>query len=125
MVTAVIYDPETGKILSTRTSTQRIDHPFHIVVDDGLNNHDSTHKVVNGKLVPLEKNQAEEDHMASAKVRTVRDRLISDTDWTETPGGQRRLSPEKRRAYEDYRAALFDISKQSGFPHNITWPKEP
>lgn len=35
------------------------------------------------------------------------------------------LSTEKQNEWKQFRLDLLDISKQSGFPENITWPTKP
>lgn len=59
----------------------------------------------------------------AASVRSRRDRLLSACDWVVTRtyeyGG---TMPEDWQAY---RAALRDITKQTGFPTDITWPDPP
>lgn len=35
------------------------------------------------------------------------------------------MTAEKQVAWAAYRQALLDISKQSGFPHNVVWPTKP
>jgi len=63
----------------------------------------------------------------AADVRAERDeRLVSQVDplvsnnlrWTE-------LTDDQKTAWTDYRTALLDITKQSGFPQNVTWPTFP
>lgn len=53
------------------------------------------------------------------EARTLRNELISKTDWWAT--SDRTMS----QAEADYRQALRDIPQQAGFPDNITWPQEP
>ena len=35
------------------------------------------------------------------------------------------MTAEQQAAWAAYRQALLDISKQSGFPHNVAWPTKP
>lgn len=35
------------------------------------------------------------------------------------------MKPEQQKAWEDYRQALLDISKQADFPLEIKWPVQP
>ena len=68
--------------------------------------------------------QIDQEHqIAAEQARKTRDKLLSDCDWvtvratdTETPVPQDWL---------DYRQTLRDITTQTGFPHNITWPTDP
>lgn len=56
----------------------------------------------------------------AANVRVERDQKLVDTDWTQVAD-----APVNKTAWATYRQALRDISKQSGFPWNITWPAKP
>ena len=60
------------------------------------------------------------EEQASANVRGKRDRLLADSDWTQLPD-----APVDAAAWETYRTALRDITDQTGFPWNVTWPIAP
>ena len=53
------------------------------------------------------------------EVREYRDFLLTETDWWAT--SDRTMTAEMTT----YRQALRDITDQSGFPTNITWPIKP
>ena len=59
-----------------------------------------------------------DDHKAS-DVRKERNELLAETDWWAV--SDRTMT----QAETDYRQALRDISTQSGFPQNVTWPTQP
>lgn len=56
----------------------------------------------------------------AAEVRAERNRRLADSDWTQLPD-----APVDRAAWAIYRQQLRDVSKQPGFPWQITWPVEP
>lgn len=58
--------------------------------------------------------------LASANIRAERNRRLADCDWTQLPD-----APVDAGAWATYRQALRDISSQTGFPWNVTWPTEP
>jgi hypothetical protein len=61
--------------------------------------------------------------MQWAAIRTQRDRLIAETDWTlmiDSP-----LSAEKQAAFTAYRKALRDLPKSTDTPDKIVWPVKP
>ena len=60
----------------------------------------------------------EED--AGANVRGYRNRLLSQTDYTQLAD-----APGDTAAWATYRQALRDIPAQDGFPFTVTWPTEP
>jgi hypothetical protein len=47
------------------------------------------------------------------------------SDWTDTVSAQPRLGPELYNAWQSYRQALRDITKQSSFPFEVVWPTPP
>jgi len=54
------------------------------------------------------------------EVRTQRDALLSQSDWTQVPD-----APVDQQAWAEYRQALRDLPQQAGFPTEITWPVKP
>jgi len=59
--------------------------------------------------------RAERDFLLASKV----DRLVSNSlRWGE-------LTTEKQTEWTQYRRDLLDITDQSGFPRNVTWPTKP
>jgi|TARA_Y100000033_G_C2741429_1_gene108680 hypothetical protein len=60
------------------------------------------------------------DAEAAERVRTERNKKLSDTDWTQLAD-----STANATAWGTYRAALRDLPATEGFPHNVTWPTEP
>jgi Tfp pilus assembly protein PilW len=57
----------------------------------------------------------------AAKVREERNIKLASTDWTQTAD----VPQAVKDSYVTYRQALRDISNQSGFPNEITWPDAP
>ena len=66
--------------------------------------------------------QQETDNQAQA-VRDKRDKLLADTDWTQTDDAP--LSSEDKESVRKYRQALRNITAQSGFPQEVKWPQKP
>ena len=67
--------------------------------------------------------KAQEAEQLAANARTQRDKLLSDTDWTQTDDAP--LSSEDKESVRKYRQGLRDITAQSGFPQEIKWPDKP
>lgn len=59
--------------------------------------------------------------VVAAFVRTQRNTLLAQTDWTQLPD----VSTEIKAKWAPYRQQLRDVTSQAGFPYNITWPTEP
>jgi len=63
------------------------------------------------------------DAQVAESVRSKRDRLIAETDWTQLADSQ--LSDSVKTAWVTYRQALRDLPTSEGFPHTTTWPTKP
>ena len=55
-----------------------------------------------------------------AEIRSRRNDLLSASDWTQVAD-----SPVDKAVWATYRQALRDVTTQTGFPWNITWPDAP
>ena len=58
-----------------------------------------------------------------AAVRAQRDKLLADTDWTQTLDAP--IDAPTREAMRTYRQALRDVPQQDGFPADVQWPELP
>lgn len=67
--------------------------------------------------------KAQETEQLAADARTQRDKLLSDTDWTQVDDAP--ISDADRESMRKYRQSLRDIASQSGFPQAIVWPEKP
>lgn len=70
-------------------------------------------------MVAENKPQAEVEQV----VRSMRDAILNLSDWTQMPDSP--LDSAAKTSWASYRTALRDISTQSNFPTNITWPTQP
>ena len=86
-----------------------------IEVDENDARHSTQHSYTQSQI---ETQLAEE---LAIEVRSERDRLLIETDWTQ--GRDVVLSNDAE--WKTYRQALRDLSSQSGFPSNVTWPTKP
>jgi hypothetical protein len=62
----------------------------------------------------------ERTNTKAAEVRSNRNRLLADCDWTQLPD-----APVDAEAWATYRQELRDVTAQSGFPWNVQWPEAP
>lgn len=60
---------------------------------------------------------------AATVVVERRNKLLYATDWTQLPNGP--LSAEQQQAWAVYRQQLRDLTEQSGFPGEVSWPTAP
>lgn len=56
-------------------------------------------------------------------VRGKRDMLLTRCDWTQIPDAQ--LTAEQRTAWQTYRQALRDLTKNFSTPGDVVWPNSP
>jgi hypothetical protein len=64
--------------------------------------------------------QAGLDAEAAKGIRAERNRLLSESDWTQVLD-----APVDQTAWATYRQALRDITSQTGFPSSVVWPTKP
>lgn len=93
-----------------------------IIVDGNIievDENDARHSTQHGYTQSQIETQLAEE--LAIEVRSKRDRLLIETDWTQ--GRDVVLSNDAE--WKTYRQALRDLSSQSGFPSNVTWPTKP
>ncbi len=61
--------------------------------------------------------------LAENFVKTNRNKLLYQSDWTQLPNSP--LTTEKQQEWAVYRQQLRDITSQSGYPFNVVWPTQP
>ncbi len=61
------------------------------------------------------------DTQVADNVRTQRNKLLEETDWTQS----RDVVLDNDADWIAYRQELRDITTQEGFPHNVVWPTKP
>jgi Phage tail assembly chaperone protein len=61
-----------------------------------------------------------ETETKAAEVRSERNRLLTECDWTQTLD-----APVNREAWATYRQQLRDVTAQGGFPWEVEWPSMP
>ena len=59
--------------------------------------------------------------IAMNKLRRLRDKLLAESDWTQS----RDVTLSNDADWKTYRQALRDIPAQSGFPTDVTFPTKP
>jgi hypothetical protein len=64
--------------------------------------------------------KASKDAEQAKSVRSSRTEKLKDSDWTQLAD-----STADKAAWATYRQALRDITSQSGFPWEVTWPDAP
>jgi hypothetical protein len=60
------------------------------------------------------------DEWVWERLRILRDRLLSESDWTQLPD-----APVDSAAWADYRQALRDLPENTDDPRQADWPEPP
>ena len=113
-----------------------INHPDYGWIPYLLTDYDEDQTVDNDVLLGLigtdfeayvPPTQEELDAQAAGQVRGQRDYLLeTEVDpIVSNPLRWADMTAEQQAAWAAYRTALLDITDQSGFPHNVTWPTKP
>lgn len=68
---------------------------------------------------------AEQLAVEGGKTRSRRNRLLQESDWTDTASAPARLGSTLYDQWQTYRQALRDITSQPGFPFEVVWPAPP
>jgi len=72
------------------------------------------------KIVSLTSDEkAHRSNVRSLDVRSERNQLLAECDWTQLPDAQVDINE-----WAGYRKALRDITLQDGFPFNVQWPTQ-
>ena len=71
--------------------------------------------------IKMPPNQAQLEEAALTK----RTQLLVESDFSDLPVTQARLTDAQKSAWATYRQALRDITKQQGYPWDIQWPTKP
>ena len=61
------------------------------------------------------------DASQAKNIRSERDRLIAETDWSQGKD----IADSVSAKYTTYRQALRDVPTQTGFPWDVQWPTKP
>lgn len=69
--------------------------------------------------------QPKEQHEVEADQVAKRNQLLLESDFSDLPVTQARLSASEKTAWAEYRQALRDLTDQEGFPWDPTWPVKP
>jgi hypothetical protein len=64
---------------------------------------------------------ADTDARAAEEVRTKRNVMLAESDWTQAKDIPDSISTP----WAAYRQALRDVPQQAGFPASIAWPEKP
>ena len=113
-----------------------INHPDYGWIPYLLTDYDEDQTVDNDVLLDLigsdfapyvPPTQEELDAQAAGQIRGQRDYLLeTEVDpIVSNPLRWADMTAEQQAAWAAYRTALLDITDQSGFPHNVTWPTKP
>ena len=89
----------------------------YFIEKESFNEEDAIKEAYNGEYT------IEEVPETAEEARAQRDKLLTDTDWTQVLDAP--IDEDTKAAYRAYRQALRDIPQQEGFPETIIWPELP
>lgn len=112
---------ENGKVVNTAVSSAEFAAAQGwVLVPSGYQIGDSFDGVNWVSNAPTLTPEQIEAHKAR-DARAERDRLLSETDWTQAVDVPQAIKDK----WAPYRQALRDVPQQAGFPDNIQWPVKP
>lgn len=112
-----------------------INHIVNVLINEGYTgfivNHDTnsiewTDGSADGKPSISElyaKAEAAQANLPKTKIRKVRNRKLTECDWTVSPDSP--LSPEMQAKWRNYRQELRDITDKYSTLGSVIWPQEP
>lgn len=110
---------EYGRFVNGEMTGNQYDFP-----DDFDFDKQQFYKIENGVLIECsEELEAAVKGELAEKIRSMRNHLLTQCDWTQMPDSP--LAEEERKIWAQYRQALRDIPQQAGFPENIAFPQSP
>jgi hypothetical protein len=132
-----IYNTTNGKIFS---SGQAPDINIQTIPDGheliALQSNPENDYVANGVIISLPQKPNEfyifnyeikewvpDTSLADASVKSQRNALLTESDWTQIPNNP--LTVDQQQAWAVYRQELRDVTSQSGYPFNVIWPTPP
>ena len=89
-------------------------------IDKKTHTYSWTVSLIDGSWTQVWATKKLEQEAAEQNVRDYRDRLLTNSDWTQVAD-----APVDKTAWATYRQALRDVPSQEGFPWNVTWPTQP
>jgi hypothetical protein len=118
-----IYDPTSGKIISTVQSSDQQD--IDLTGKTSIEGYYSPtqYKIIDGHPVEITAAAASTRDWAAA-AREIRDQQLAHVDRV-NPIWYASLTAEQQTELAQYRQALLDVPQQESFPGNISWPTKP
>lgn len=122
---AVYTEPSHTQIETLLLAEDGTKFPFYFV--PGQEDDSPAHKFLqdkfdSGELVP-EIDSVADAQILGEEVRMKRNMLLSETDYL--VNADYPISEEVRNEIRLYRQTLRDLTKQEGFPSDVTWPEKP
>ena len=95
--------------------------PGGLYTNDGI----PRYKLVDGAPVDRTPEELEADRvpLRAAEARRKRDKLLAETDWTQTLDAP--VTQEAKIALRAYRQELRDLPEKEGWPASVAWPEIP
>lgn len=137
----IIYNKTTGKIIKTIScEDSTVDFQYDINTEDYLEGtlENFEFYIEHNQLVEMpekpegyytfdyiQKIWVPDSISQERYVKTIRNNLLQQSDWTDTVSAVERLGSSLYNQWQTYRQNLRDITTQAGYPFNVTWPEAP
>ena len=118
----VTYNTSTGAIYGWSSKSHTSPSGYAEVYSSSFN--PSDHKYYDASTETFSgPTDAEQDALDFQALRFKRDRLLAQSDWTQSPDSP--LSDTKKQEWATYRQQLRDLPSNTTDPSNPTWPTKP
>lgn len=113
----IFYEKKDGKIIRWTQSEQQavLEKMKEQCDDEDLIETEDGEYYLRGEVPEIPETKKTE------KIRIKRNRLLSESDWTQTFDAP--LTAEERKGWAIYRQHLRDLPQQNDFPNSLIWPE--
>jgi hypothetical protein len=66
-----------------------------------------------------------QSYATESEARVDRDKKLANTDWTQLPDAERRITHLCVENFRRFRDAVYGAKHQPGWPMEVDWPEEP
>lgn len=122
--TSFVFNPDGTLRLAVNNLDGIVINDTDIIIESDIQiDYSKIYKLVDGSIV-TEDYVMPQELITGAKwedVRTERNKLLTETDWTQLPD----IPTEVKESWQTYRQALRDIPSTYSSPENVVWPTKP
>jgi len=118
----IVYEIASGQVKSSHSKEPTADSGYAVVFRQDYNPmQDVYYNPELGSFTGM--SDAEQNAIEMQSLRSQRDNLLGQCDWTQSPDSP--LTDAKKAEWATYRQALRDLPSNTTDPANPTWPTKP